>query len=63
MEGFYLKDCPDFNSFAEEYNKRQSMRLYNSAKGVFLDELAKGKLTGQQALGRIAALSKMDPYD
>ena len=63
MEGFYLKDCPDFNSFAEEYNKRQSMRLYNSAKGVFLDELAKGKLTGQQALGRIAVLSKMDPYD
>lgn len=63
MEGFYLKDCPDFSAFAEEYGKRQELQLYNSAKEDFISELSAGKLADAEALNRYGALARMDPYD
>lgn len=63
MEGFYLKDCPDFNSFVDEYNNSRDMQLYNSAKANFLRALSVGELDDMETLNRYGALSRMDPYD
>ena len=63
MDGFYLKDAPEFQRFAEDFAKEQSIRLYDGAKADFLEGLRRGSAEMEPLLERYAALSRMNPYD